>query len=269
MRQMFGNYFGPHIRIYNEVTKKEADVWFWKDGSTRELREVTTSGTTLISQTFSEWLDTAVGAVSIWYDQSLNEYNGRSGNAPTLVSSSIQFNGTSNYFYIERLHYKSGDTIPKFTVWTWFKTSFSSPGDLDDNWAFIDFDRSEWFDFYLNGDGYLGFSGIDGINDYFDILGNSILNNGVWNFGAVVYDSASLTITFYVNGIVDKTYTYASMNPINNLTTRYGIIGDGSEAGSEDGKKNGFFYEGELRALAFIPLALTSAEILSVYNSTI
>ena len=68
----------------------------------------------------------------------------------------IEFSG-SQELAIENLNY-TDQNLSHVYVWVVFKTDFNT-GTLASNWAFIDFDRSEFFNFYAEPDtGTIGWS---------------------------------------------------------------------------------------------------------------
>ncbi len=53
--------------------------------------------------------------------------------------------GSSDYFYLDNINYQNTNPLDGLFVCTVFSTTVTSAGW---NWAFLDFDRSEWFNFY-------------------------------------------------------------------------------------------------------------------------
>lgn len=203
-------------------------------------------------------------------DESGNGHNGSVFGATLTydrfgeINSAYSFDGTNDYIALD-MHYADGASIPKFTVVVWYRTSASSSGMMQ-NWSFFDFDRSEWFNCYVRADnGKLAFSGADGINDNFDIHGNTVSNDGQWHQGVVIYDSDNDYVKFYVDGNHDGTVNYSNMQPISDNNTRYGIIGDGSEATTFNGSRNGFYYDGLIDDIRFYNRVLTETEIRELY----
>jgi hypothetical protein len=159
------------------------------------------------------------------------------------VGRCAQFDGSDDYIALH-MSYSGQNTIPLLTVGVWFSTNFSG-GSYNDNWAFIDFDRSDFYDFYITGDtGSLEFSttaSAGGTDDF--VADTSGLNDGAWHLGWAVYDGTDKAI--YLQGSPDG----ASLNPHSGTglgisSTRWGFIGDGSEATSYDGTRNNIHYEG-------------------------
>jgi type II secretory pathway pseudopilin PulG len=89
--------------------------------------------------------------------------------------------------------------------------------------------------------------------------GNVILTTNVWNFIAVTFDDPSNVLRIYVNGQLDKQYVYSGCVPINNGDLMIGRKVTGSQ---------GYEYGGLMDNVSFYNRALTSAEILTIYNAT-
>jgi hypothetical protein len=208
------------------------------------------------------------------YDYSGNENNGdANGPGPSGTGTgtgpvgqpAYVFDGGDDYIALD-MFFEDGDSLPVFSVSVWFKTSYSGK-DFSDNWSFLDFDRSEWFNVYLTGSsGEIAFSGSDGTNDYFDIAGSTSVNDGKWHQGVVVYNSNENRVVFYMDGQQDGVFNYDTMNSISDTTTRYGFIGDGSEASSYDGDRNNVHYDGSMGEIRFYYHALTPAEVQYLYQ---
>jgi len=203
-------------------------------------------------------------------DESGNEHNGTTF-GPSLTydrfgneNSAYEFDGTNDYIALD-MHYANGDTLDKFTFVGWYKTSFSSSG-YSSNWSFFDFDRSEWFNFYIRGDnGKLAFSGADGVNGNFDIYADTASNDGQWHQGVVIYDSDNNHVKFYLDGNLDGVSTFTNTVPITDTFTKYGFIGDGSEATSFNGPRNNIYYDGAIDDIRFYNRILTEDEIHELY----
>jgi len=178
-------------------------------------------------------------------------------------SHSLSFDGSHDFLYInDEMHFTNANEIPAVTVTCWFKTSFSSSGDWD-NWAFLDFDRSEYFNFFLTGNGRIGFAssanGYSGQNDFFG--STTGLNDGQWHFAAVVYDGSD-KIIYIDDGVEDARW----VNAMNGLAfgrsiDRWGFIGDGSEALAENGVRNNKYYDGNLDELRYFDYAVAPDEL--------
>lgn len=187
------------------------------------------------------------------------------------IGLAIDFDGNNDYFSIQNKKYNSSGAIPEITVSSWIKTNFSN-GSWSSNWSLLDFDRSEYFNFYVHGQGKASFStrgsgnsGNSGINDLHGGQ-NGQINDGNWHYMVGVYDGTSKYI--YIDGVLVIT----SSDPHNgaNLgsgTTRYGIIGDGSEASCYNGSRNNTYYSGKIDELRLHNQAVSAGWIATEYNN--
>lgn len=178
---------------------------------------------------------------------------------PTFVSQpvgqnqeSYQFNN-SNYIALDMfMNEKAG--LDAFSVTVNFKTQEDNTSSEWTNWSFLDFDRSEYFNVFLTGNGNVGFSTLS-INDSNGIkIGNDMysvtsgLNDGLWHSLTVSY-GAKNGKSIYVDNQFDSSLDY--LGSIGSGVVRYGFIGDGSEATSYNGLRNGIYYDGELANVTF------------------
>lgn len=202
-------------------------------------------------------------------------------NSPTYVSSTpkhLSFDGANDYGWLANLNYGSSNTISEMSVFAWIRTDRASSGTINayssDNWAILDFDRSEVFNVYLNGQGQLSWSGKAGNNGgiggtYFDIVGVEQLNDNAWHLIGVTYSVTDQEIVMYVDGAVDETFTAnGNLNALGTgRSTRYGIVGDGSEASSENGNRNNIYYDGDIASILFYEnTALTAQQAADMWN---
>ena len=208
---------------------------------------------------------------------SLGKYNATLVNSPGYVSGkigsySLDLDGTSDYLYINDLFYNTNGQIDKLTVSCWFKTTYTGSS-YSSNWAFFDYDRSEYFNFYVRGDnGAIGFStrpSTGSIDDFYSTTTG--LNNDQWHFAAIVYDGSDKYIyidpdsgTEDIKGFGNN--PHAGLN-LGSGTTRYGFIGDGSEASTENGNRNGILYDGQIDEVRYFEDTLSSSEIYNLYKN--
>ena len=203
-------------------------------------------------------------------------------NSPTYTATTpkhFSFDGTNDYGWLANLNYGSSNTISEMSVFAWIRTDRANSNTLNvydsSNWAILDFDRSEVFNVYLNGQGQLSFSaapsnrGGIGSGNFMDIVGVDQLNDNVWHLIGITYSVTNQEIVMYVDGAVDETFTAnGNLNAMGiNRSTRYGIVGDGSEAGSENGSRNNIHYEGDIASILFYEdTALTAQQVTDMWN---
>ena len=179
-------------------------------------------------------------------------------------------NGSNQYGYLKEVNY--GNNGPPVgtgsdhgvfydltcNVWCW--TTYSSGG-WTDNWAWIDFDRSEVFNFFPHGDGRIAFAGKDGVNDYFDRFSSGRVNDGQWHLASCVYSSSGKYLKLYIDGALDSTFTFSNAEYLGDRSRRWGFIGEGSEAANENGGRNFRYHDGRIGRVTLFKAAYTDDEI--------
>ena len=160
------------------------------------------------------------------------------------------------------------------TVCAWAKTTFGSPqNSWTDNWSLVDFDRSEYFSLSIRGDdGRVAFSTATNLNNQRSVgdmsSHRSGLNDGGWHFVCGVYDGRDKII--YVDGVEDG----RAVNPhegagLGTGATRYGFIGDGSEADGFNGNRNQLHYDGLIDEVRIYHEALSADKIRDLFGNTL
>ncbi|KKL94109.1 hypothetical protein LCGC14_1867970, partial [marine sediment metagenome] len=192
---------------------------------------------------------------------------------------SLNFDGSNDYVYVnDEMHFTDPNEISAVTVSVWFKTDFSSTQDYTWNWAFFDFDRSEFFNFYIDCDsdanggtteGRIGFSSAasgSGINDFYGSITG--LNDNEWHFASIVYDGTDKYI--YVDDNSPDVWGNAHGGVgIGTGTDRWGFFGDGSEAQEENdltSGRNNRYYKGRLDEIRYFDYAVAPDEIAWLAN---
>ncbi|MEM9980326.1 MAG: LamG domain-containing protein, partial [Cyanobacteria bacterium P01_D01_bin.2] len=168
------------------------------------------------------------------------------------------FDGQDDYIALE-MEYHDAEALSEVTIEAWVRTSFSGSRYYD-NWAIIDFDRSEFYTVYIRGDnGRVGFSTYGGTVD--DFQGATAVNDGRWHHVAAVYDGTDKYL--YVDGVLEATKPNAhggsALGRSNSI--RYGMIGSGSEATTYNGNRNHFHYEGDIAEVRVWHSARSASEI--------
>jgi len=183
------------------------------------------------------------------------------------IGSAIDFDGTNDYFAIEDKNYASSGAIGELTVSGWVNTSYST-NSWTGNWALLDFDRSEYFNLFIHGQGKVSFSTRGagaGIHDFHGGQSGQV-NDGNWHY--VVGTFSPTKKQLYIDGVLVNT----ANNPHNGANlgtgaTRYGFIGDGSEASGFNGGRNNIYYKGKMDELHFLNVELSAGWIATEYNN--
>ncbi len=171
------------------------------------------------------------------------------------------FDGVDDYIAIENLVYDTVGALPSLSVCSWVQTSHRSTS-WNSNWSILDFDRSEYFSLYARGDGKLGFSTSQG-GQIHDQVGSALVNDGTWHFVCAIYDGSDKIL--YVDGKEDaRAVNVHDGNPLGSGKTRYGMIGDGSEALTFNGARNQVWFEGKLDELSIYHRALSAQEVIEL-----
>lgn len=257
MKRLFKNYSGPLVRLRNIHTGNETDVFVDLDG---EMMRNRGGGSQVV----------------VWYDQSGYNHD-LVLDRPALFTDPprcLRFDGSNTYGYIKKLHYVSGETrLLDFTVAVWFRTSRDMNYQFG-NWAFLDFDRSDFFNFYIRADsGTLALSHYDGSSHslYDDHTGDTTANDGEWHHGVVVRNGTEKTLTFYLDGQLDASHKLSGMDTLTGRSgrTRYGFVGSGSEASEENGRRNSLYYEGDIAGIQYLEgKALSRDQVEDLYAAT-
>ncbi len=224
-------------------------------------------------------LQVSGGSTFKWFDKNGNTVGTGSTYIPSLTASDtftvasiecdtlrdgLSFGGVNQYVALDMFYNTSGQ-ISELTLEAWVRTT--ATGGDNDNWAIVDFDRSDYYNFYVLGDGRVGFSTTSSANNIDDFYSNPavLVNDGTWHHIAAVYDGTDKLI--YIDGNLVSTRT----NPHNGLnlgvgTSRYGIIGDGSEASTFNGGRNNLYYDGDVAELRIWHSVRTADQIMANMN---
>lgn len=181
------------------------------------------------------------------------------------IGSAIDFDGINDYFAIQNKTFSSPSAISEMTVSSWVKTSYNS-NSWTANWSILDFDRSEYFNFFVHGKGKISFCSKQSGNGIHDFHGgqNGQVNDDQWHYVVASYDGSKKKL--YIDGVLVNT----SNTPANSMgsgITRYGFIGEGSKANSFNGSRNGIYYQGKLDEIRLYNVSLSSGRIATIYNN--
>ena len=186
--------------------------------------------------------------------------------APGISGQGFAFDGIGNYIAIENLHFDTPGVLETLTVCGWVKTAVGGDAWFG-NWSIVDFDRSEYFAFYVRGDdGRIGFSTTDSAGMLNDFSGSTRVNDGAWHFVCAVYDGTDKIL--YVDGVEDnRGVDVHSGKGLGTGLVRYGFLGDGSEAEKFDSDRNELYYQGALDEIRLYAQAFSLDEIRSLYEA--
>jgi len=216
----------------------------------------------IASQVNSGWSNDS-GKVSLSVDKT--SFDSDDLGASIANNFALNFDGTNDYVSLD-MSYSSSGAISKLTVEAWVNTSENISGTWD-NWAIIDFDRSEYYNLYITGKGQVGFSTTGSnksTNDFYSGSSN-VVNDGQWHHITAVFDGNDKII--YINGVeVAREKNPHGGRSIGSGKTRFGIIGDGSEAVSYNGGRNNIYYKGSVDELRIWNVVRTPAEIQANMN---
>ncbi|MCH1488262.1 MAG: LamG domain-containing protein, partial [Pseudomonadales bacterium] len=150
----------------------------------------------------------------------------------------LTLDGTNDYIALNMSY--TGKNIAELTVEAWVKTTYSSSENFN-NWAIVDFDRSEFYNLFVAGNGQVGFSthshANGNIKDFYSGSEHTV-NDVQWHHIAGVYDGTDKII--YIDGVevARQVNPHSGADLGKNNLTRWGFIGDGSEAASFNANRN-------------------------------
>ena len=173
----------------------------------------------------------------------------------------LDFDGVNDFVALDYF-YNTNGIFTGLTVEAYVRTTVNGVGQSD-NWAIIDFDRSEYFNLFVTGDnGRLGFGTTDNFgvtNDLFSTPPDQV-NDGNWHHVVGVYDGTDKIL--YIDGVeVNRAVNAHAGRPIGTGVTRYGFIGDGSEAPTFNGARNNLYFQGQVDEIRVWNVVRSPAEI--------
>tara|TARA_B100000508_G_scaffold140085_2_gene140037 strand:- start:47229 stop:50096 length:2868 start_codon:yes stop_codon:yes gene_type:complete len=181
--------------------------------------------------------------------------------AATDTNTGLTFDGTDDIVALNK-SYNAVGAIQFLTVEAWVNTSYSGGGNFD-NWSIVDFDRSEYYNLFITGNtgvvGFSTYSSTGGIDDFYSVIA---VNDGNWHHIAAVYDGIDKVI--YIDGfeVSRKTNPHGG-DLLGSGNTRFGFLGDGSEANTFNGGRNNNYYSGSIDELRIWDDVRTPAEIMN------
>lgn len=204
------------------------------------------------------------GNISAWNDKSWNNYHALQDTVSeqaNLLTNEIDFNGTSEYFYIDNLHYTNSNPLDWLLVCWVFRTNHTSTS-YNDNWAILDFDRSEWFNFYNKwGDYWFSYDSDGTVRDITTSWAG--INDNTWHVACASYDN-SITNDTVISINWNTEYTW-NIEPNwaqiwVSQATRYWFVWDWSEAWTEDASRNNRYYDGSIWEIIYFDSAVWASD---------
>lgn len=179
-----------------------------------------------------------------------------------VVGSGAEFNN-AEYISLD-YSYSGNNTLPQISVSAWINTTVNGASQSG-NWAIIDFDRSEFFNFYVHENGQLGFSTAGNglaIDDFYSGVAHTV-NDGAWYHVAAVYDGTDKIL--YIDGVEVARDVNTHGGAALGKSTRFAFIGDGSEATAFDGGRNNAYFDGMYDNITIYEGALDAATTRAEY----
>ena len=213
-------------------------------------------------------------ASGIVYDETDNNNDGNLINginraADQWGGNALSFDGDDDYIAIQNLHYSIVGEISEITACSWIKTNDQGRNSI------IDFDRSDYWSLGVNFENTSGEEGMiswdttssgGSIND---MASTVRVDDNNWHYVCGIFNSSEIyDKKIYIDGILDKKINaYPTGVKLGIGSVRYGFIGDGSEATSYNGSRNGNYFNGLIDEIIILNRALSGAEILANYQT--
>ena len=172
------------------------------------------------------------------------------------TSAHYDFDGTDDY--VRSSAVQSNDFPASFTAMAWVNSDAASTFQVavgNQESAFPDDNRS--FELRVTAANFLSLGIIDSSGTFASVTGTTTVNTGQWTHVAGVYDDAGNTKEVFINGVSDGSSAQASIRTADSST----------EIGRREVTAN-FHWNGQIDDVRIYGRALTSAEILDIYNAT-
>jgi hypothetical protein len=223
------------------------NVEFWFNASTG----VTLNGSDVVS-----WADNSLNGNDASQSVGASRPDYVTGaNDPTFnYEPYLTFNGSSDRLAVD-LGYTFTSGLAQYYVFAAFRTGFAGSGGLSDNWSFVDFDRSEYFNCYVHGGNYLSTSFTTAADGILDNDGTTPVNDDEPHLGTFSYDASRINDVYIaLDGTTELTANVISAagRSLGTGTTRFAYIGDGSESSSFEGTGNNVYYDGEIAEIFYV-----------------
>ncbi len=187
-----------------------------------------------------------------------------SGNSIFLDRDSLYLDGTNDYLAINNL-FENAQDISDLTVVMWVRSTDTEAG-------IIDFDRSEFYSLGINfasttGNGTVSWDTNAGSTVH-DFGSTTRVDDGQWHQVVATFDaSGAMDKAIYIDGGLDNEINAHGGANLGKNVTRFGFVGDGSEAPAFNGARNSLYYAGQIDEVRVYDRALTAGEISTLYNN--
>lgn len=189
-------------------------------------------------------------------------------------NETFTFDGEDDYLAIKNLNHATGSNISDVYAFIVYKTDYNGSNAYNANWSLLDFDRSDAYNVYIQGNGSLGMSFRSFENGIIDASDeeNITTNDNIPHLGTFIFDNNAFVEETRMK--VDGKLGYTNDNTTSNIAvqrTRYGFIGDGSEANIENGStigdpsgRNLVYYEGAIAEVILFDKTVVAADVLKI-----
>jgi len=225
------------------------------------------------------WLDAADNPtitatswnISQWDDKSWNDYHAIQANVANQASEltdEIDFNGSSDYFYLDNINYQNTNPLDGLFVCSVFSTTNNTTS-ISGNWSFLDFDRSEWFNFFNRWvNVWFSYDSDWAIRDLTSAW--FAVNDGNLHVSCASYDNTQATDTTIT---IDGNTAYSGdVEPIWAQigvwqARRYWFVWDGSEAVTENWWRNNIYYDWWINEIVYfdVPVSASNRKDIECY----
>ena len=206
-------------------------------------------------------------------DSTINSFNASAkGNVSAglvgKIGRAINLDGNvGTRLAIGGLAYNTVNGLDELTASFWLKTTDNNRSGI------LDFDRSEHWQLGMNfhnaggQQGRISFDTANSPENIRDMNSSSTVNDGDWHHIVAVFDvNEVFDKKIYIDGVLNNQLNQHNF-ALGKATTRYGFIGDGSEANVADGSANNLPYEGMIDEVR-IKHSADSADLIStIYNN--
>lgn len=173
------------------------------------------------------------------------------------------FDGVDDYAAIKNKTYSTSGVIDSFSVGVWLKTTSDSNVNV-----IYSFDENNYFEIGLNENGKPFFQTNDENNTTHIVSADTAVDDDTWHQVVCTFQASDTPDKrIYIDGTQDVTADGHGGDSLGSGTTRYGMIGVGSDASSFDGNNDSQFFGGKMAILFHYDERLNATEIADIYNA--